>query len=66
MGGIYFLSMDFLTSQQPLLVLNCKVVLFKSGEMELDDYSRENNIQKDILSKIVLKKEDIKSMFFYY
>lgn len=50
---------DLLTS---LLVLNTQVVLYKIGKISLEEFLNKN-IEKDILLRIEIKKEDIKAEY---
>jgi len=62
-GGSIFPRYGFSDLITALLVLDCKVVLYKFGEMNLDEYLKSRIDEKDILTKIIIKKQNIKSSF---
>jgi len=58
-AGKYSFS-DFIT---PLLAINTEVVMYKAGKMTLEDFLKYRSKEKDILIKIIIKKEKV---FGYY
>jgi len=62
-GGSIYPKYGFSDLITALLALECKVVLYKSGEMRLEDYLKEKIDGKDILIKIVLAKESTLSSY---
>lgn len=62
-GGSIYPKYGFSDLLTALLVLDCKVVLYKSGEMSLEEYLKNKTYGKDILTKILIKKQNIKSSF---
>ena len=59
-AGKYSFS-DFIT---PLLALNTEVEMYKAGLMSLEDFLKFKTKEKDILLKIIIKKEDV--LGYYY
>ena len=59
-AGKYSFS-DFIT---PLLAVNTEVVLFKAGKMTLTDFLKYRSKEKDIVLKIIIKKEKV--LGYYY
>jgi len=52
--GKYSFS-DFIT---PLLAMNTEVVLYKAGKMSLEDFLKLRSKEKDILTKVIIHKEN--------
>jgi CO/xanthine dehydrogenase FAD-binding subunit len=59
-SGKYSFS-DFIT---PLLAVNTEVVLYKQGKMSLADFLKFRSREKDIILKIIIKKEEV--LGYYY
>lgn len=57
-GGSVYSKYGFSDLITALLVLDCTVVLHKNGEIKLEDYLNTRLKGRDILTKIVLKKEE--------
>lgn len=58
-GGSVYSRIGFSELITCLLVLDCSVVLHSKGEVRLEDFLKQDIKSKDILEKIVLRKEDI-------
>ncbi len=56
-GGSIYPKYGFSDLITALLALDTKVILYKAGEIKLEDYLKEKTTEKDILTKIVLNKE---------
>lgn len=63
-GGTIFPKLGFSDLITALLALNTDVVLFNSGRMPLEVFLEEK-IRKDILTEIIIKKENRKLSFQY-
>ncbi len=59
-AGKYSFS-DFIT---PLLTVNTEVVLYKTGKMKLEDFLKLRSKEKDIITKIIIHKEE--TVGYYY
>ena len=59
-AGKYSFS-DFIT---PLLAVNTEVEMYKAGKMSLEDFLKLRSREKDIIVKIIIKKEEI--LGYYY
>ena len=59
-AGKYSFS-DFIT---PLLAVNTEVVMYKAGKMSLEDFLKLRSREKDIIIKIIIKKEEM--LGYYY
>lgn len=62
-GATVFTKHGFSDLITALLCLDTYVVLHKGGEIRLEDYLNEKEIRKDILVKIIIKKENLKTSF---
>ncbi|MCD6482209.1 MAG: FAD binding domain-containing protein [Candidatus Izimaplasma sp.] len=59
-AGKYSFS-DFIT---PLLAVNTEVVMYKAGKMSLEEFLKFRSKEKDIILKIIIKKEEV--LGYYY
>ena len=57
MGGTVYSKYGFSDPIVALLALNADVVLHKGGRISLEDFLQEEEIRKDILKKIIIKKD---------
>lgn len=62
-GGSIYPKYGFSDLLTALLVLDCKVVLYKMGEISLEEFLNRKIDEKDILLKIVIKKQNISASF---
>jgi CO/xanthine dehydrogenase FAD-binding subunit len=62
-GGSVYPKYGFSDLITALLALDCRVVLYNSGEKSLEDFLKEKTAKKDILTKIILNKGNIKAAF---
>jgi CO/xanthine dehydrogenase FAD-binding subunit len=62
-GGSVYPKYGFSDLITALLALDCRVVLYNSGEKSLEDFLKEKTTKKDILTKIILNKGNIKAAF---
>lgn len=62
-GATVFTKHGFSDLITGLLSLDTCVVLHKGGEIRLEDFLNEKEIRRDILVKIIIKKENLKTSF---
>ncbi len=62
-GATVFTKHGFSDLITGLLSLDTYVVLHKGGEIRLEDFLNEKEIRRDILVKIIIKKENLKTSF---
>lgn len=62
-GGSIYPKYGFSDPLTALLALDCKVVLYKAGQIDLEEFLNSKIQERDILTKITIKKQDIKSSF---
>lgn len=62
-GATVFTKHGFSDIITALLSLNTYVVLYKGGEMRLEDFLKEKEVRRDILVKIIIKKEKVQTSF---
>ncbi|MBO8160330.1 MAG: FAD binding domain-containing protein [Thermosipho sp. (in: Bacteria)] len=63
-GGTLYPKYGFSDLITALLVLNTDIYLYHSGKISLEEYLK-TKVHKDILEKIVIKKEKLKATFHY-
>jgi len=64
-GGTLYPKYGFSDLITALLVLPTEVYLYKSGKFSVEDFLKTRLEHKDILAKIVIKKENLKTSFQY-
>lgn len=62
-GATVFTKHGFSDLITALLCLDSYVVLYKGGVLKLEEFLKEKQTRKDILTKIIIKKEKLKSSF---
>ena len=62
-GATVFTKHGFSDLITALLSLDTYVVLHKGGEISLEDFLKEKETRKDILVKVIIKKEKLKTSF---
>lgn len=62
-GATVFTKHGFSDLITALLCLDSYVVLYKGGVLKLEEFLKEKETRKDILTKIIIKKEKLKSSF---
>lgn len=62
-GATVFTKHGFSDLITALLSLDTYVVLHKGGELKLEDFLKEKETRRDILVKIIIKKEKLKTSF---
>ncbi len=62
-GGSVMGRFAFSDIYPPLLVMDTKLVFYKQGEISLSDFLANPKMEKDILLKIVIKKEEGRGFF---
>ncbi len=62
-GATVFTKHGFSDLITALLCLDSYVVLYKGGVLKLEEFLKERQTRKDILTKIIIKKEKLKSSF---
>lgn len=62
-GGSVYPRYGFSDIITAFLALDSSVVLYKAGEMKLDDYLKSKTVDKDIVTKIILNKEKVLASF---
>lgn len=63
LGGSIYPKYGFSDLLTALLVLECSVVLYGAGEIKLEDFLNEELGKEDILTKIIIKKQNAKTAF---
>ncbi len=63
-GGSIFGKYSFSDFITPLLAVNTEVEMYKAGRMALEDFLKLRTREKDILLKIIIKKEKV--LGYYY
>ncbi|MDN5324505.1 MAG: hypothetical protein PWP02_215 [Thermosipho sp. (in: thermotogales)] len=64
-GGTLYPKYGFSDLITALLVLPTEIYLYKSGKFTLEEFLKTKLAHKDILEKIVIKKENLKTSFQY-
>ena len=62
-GATVFTKHGFSDLITALLSLDTYVVLYKGGELKLEDFLKEKESRRDILVKVIIKKEKLKTSF---
>lgn len=62
-GATVFTKHGFSDLITALLSLDTYVVLHKGGELKLEDFLKEKETRRDILVKVIIKKEKLKTSF---
>lgn len=62
-GATIFTKHGFSDLITALLSLDTYVVLYKGGELKLEDFLKEKESRRDILVKVIIKKEKLKTSF---
>jgi CO/xanthine dehydrogenase FAD-binding subunit len=62
-GGTVYGRYGFSEFITCLMVLDCKVVLHNKGELSLNDFLTEKGNNKDILEKLIIKKQELRTSY---